>query len=1052
MTFERGYRRALRQATVRRWSKLLFATTLGTAIITSSTIQYCGWKHLDTNDEALRSIVDAASESEFRPVQGRLSGGFAYRPFRARANRLRRSADHDPATHVRKVSLRIERAMRSDATVELDHAAAVAWLLIGRTQFATEELIRIVQTETGEDELAEAIRRSTNGPLLNDLAVALAERGETADKRQSLEAAARARTLWPEPESYWNYAIAVAGVGLYEPAVAAWNEYAGRDPAPAWRNESQTRIQELQKHSSGMRWSSMVPAARAALRTADRSRIRALSIAFPQQVREWLEEAALPTWGAAIVRSEATAAASILAALRVFAEELDDTASDRLLLDHIAALEGAGQADRFDAAAAHLAFGRAREHYNASEITSAEVEAVRALDRLRRRKWPFASAVMLTLASCHYITGRHDEATKLAQSVLHDRATKDYPAAAARASWILGLISMETGDPRDAISYYTRAAESFRRTGEADNHAATTTLLAQAQDSIGLTVESWIGRYAAFGTHSRLQTVRWRHGVLIEGAMAAVRSRDFALARILLDHLIAVDTAAGDQLGLAAAFRVRSMLHFLLGDERAASTDLVAARRAATTVRDAATQLAITARIETTAALQTLRRNPAEALRILRQLPPPKGTIADVAETSLGISAAHARNDSSASEQLIRTIAALENRLGSTDDLTTQRSPLISQPLIALYDETIRRLVENGRSADALLVSERARASVRRLNRYPKNATEEWKLPHGAAAVVFYAAGQDLISWSVTERTIRTHVLRGKMANIRALVDEFTVGLGSGRSAAAGDRLRAMLLDPHSDALRNAERLLILPDEVLWNLPFAALRAKDGRYLAEHFIIEFTGSAGNYRNCGVSGGTARSAVLIGASRPSGPGLAALPQVRHEIASVRRTLAATAVAVQEPETATKIGFAARTAHILHFAGHAVPNAHEPGLAYLALNGGQRIYARDIRRWQLRRGPVVVLSACNGAARGGRHLESWSSLADAFAHAGAAGIVAATGAVDDASARAFASDFYSALNSSTAAAEAVNTAQRRAISANAAPRAWALYAYIHGGCSD
>lgn len=1001
------------------------------------------------NAKAVLKLREAARGLSSREVEGRLSGGFDHRPFRAGASEAA-EADLLATLRVSGATAAIQDAM-SERRASLSHALGIGHLLLGDGQRAILELQRALAGDTGMADLSDAIRRSRNGPLLNDLSVALSNRGQPADLRLALEAADRARILWKGPETAWNYALAVAGVNMDEPALRAWREYQNHHETSGWHAESVRHVARLTRRSAASSWAGHRPRLEAAFVNGDVAGMRAVLVAFPQQTREWIEETALPSWAGSLLANEAIAGQKFRA-IALLAREIERISGDRLLLDHTDALQRTARRPQLlaEAARAHLAFQRGRALYDRSEVLEALKETQRSLLAFHRQSLPFRHVSALTAASCQYIQRDYTGTRTLAASILNAADSRQYPSLGGRAHWLLGLVAVETGDPRQAIAHYRQSVDRFTRTGELHNRAGVTSLLAQAQDGVGLTDDSWRGRFDAFALYPHIQTVRGRHAILIESAMAAVRSRDFALARLLLDRDVSVNLEARDPLGLSATLRLRSMLHHLLSEDQSAEADLASARKVASSLRDPVTRASFMTRLETTAALQMLRRDPVRAQRILSPVQSSHGTLADVAEMSLALSDAFSNDPASAVRRLLNTIDVLEARL-TNDDGELWRSPLVAQPLISLYDEAITLLLTSGRPAEALQLSERARLSVRRLNGVATTAAHgDWILPSDSAAIVFYVAGADVVSWSI--RRGRVHPMRhaGAAAQVRSMARESASSLGTPRGEEASRFLSAMLIAPHWDMVSSADRLLLVPDDALWIVPFAALRGPHNHYLADDFVIELAGSLRDSMRCRHRAfGKPRTALLVGAEQPLVATLAALPEVRGEITQVQRSLRAAGVTVMERSFAG-LPEAAANADIVHFAGHAVRNANEPGLSHLALNAGARLYARDIRRWRLRDGAVVVLSACEGAVRDGKHLDAWGSIADAFAHAGAGGVIGATTPVDDREASAFATAYYKELTTSDPAA-ALNRVQRsRTRDGNPAP-SWPTYVYIIGNCS-
>ncbi len=998
----------------------------------------------------LQALTGAAADLHYRPLEGRLSGGFRYRPFVGSAKEDVSSVSKFRGRVISVVDI-LEKANAGKTMPSLQHRLGIAYLLLGKYDRAVGQLREALQNATGSADVSEAIRRSNEGPLLNDFCVALNARGKTRDRLDAVEAAARARAIWKSDEAVWNHALAVSAIGLNQMAADVWTDYAGRDGRSSWRTEAMHRRGALSARMAARSWSDARSSLISALANSNQNTLRLVVAEFPQQSREWLEESALSDWAHAWLRRDAGAPRQ-LQAIAEAARIVAMVSGDFLLADHVIALQRAQATPAVldDAARAQLSYERSRSLYEQAQYSKSIEQSQHALHLFEAHSFPFRHLAATTLASCHFVNRNYVLAGRLVEVLITDPTlARRCPSVSGRAYWIRGLVTMETGDPRDSVRDYASAIERFQATREIELLAAVTVLRAQAEDGIGLFDDSWSDRFRAFGLHVSVQSVRWRHGILVEGALAAIRSRHFAMARLLLDHLVTVDTSAQDDVGLAATLRLRSMLHHALADVRAAELDLTAAQTAAARIRDDVVRQASMTRIETTAAQQMVQSDPAAALRILTRTQSSLGTVADVADTTLGLSSVLANDSAAAINVLIATIDALEARLPS-DDEAIWRSPLAVQPLISLYDQAILLCVKNGRARQALALSERARRSSRRLNGYPvADAAIDPVIPSDSAALIFYVAGEDVISWSVRKEQIHALVHPHAAAEMRRLVVESTGEPATRRGKEAALRLAQLLVIPQWDIISGAARLLVVPDDALWTVPIAALRGPDGRYLAQSFIVALLPSLRESATCEERpAGMKSMALLIGAADPGGSSLRPLPQVSPEIAGVQRTLEANGTASEHAKTAGEISSLALRATLIHFAGHGVPNATVPGLSFLQLDGGQRLYGRDIARWRLRGHPLIVLSACEGALRSGKHLEAWSSIGDAFARAGATGFIAAMGPVGDDDAQSFIRRLYPQLMRSDPAA-ALNEAQRAAIREHAPP-SWSSFVYIAGNC--
>src|SRR5687768_16543054 len=104
-----------------------------------------------------KDLRDALARTEFRPVEGRLSGAAAYVPVRPAT---RGAARLDLPPDVRIAGARLERALAGRDTPAANAALGVAYLAVGNTQRAVEVLEDAVQ------------QQPRDAAFQNDLAVA----------------------------------------------------------------------------------------------------------------------------------------------------------------------------------------------------------------------------------------------------------------------------------------------------------------------------------------------------------------------------------------------------------------------------------------------------------------------------------------------------------------------------------------------------------------------------------------------------------------------------------------------------------------------------------------------------------------------------------------------------------------------------------------------------------------------------------------------------------------------------------------------------------------
>lgn len=193
------------------------------------------------------------------------------------------------------------------------------------------------------------------------------------------------------------------------------------------------------------------------------------------------------------------------------------------------------------------------------------------------------------------------------------------------------------------------------------------------------------------------------------------------------------------------------------------------------------------------------------------------------------------------------------------------------------------------------------------------------------------------------------------------------------------------LLGPIEGELPSRSILGILPDGPLWNLPFQALTAPDGKYFIEHAAVFYAPSLGaltmaskNFRETSVG---LKPLLALGA------GANELPYAAQEIRALSALYgpsALTLTGAQATEDRWKQN--AEQYRVIHVATHGILNTANPLYSYvqLAKTGSEdgMLEAREILDLNLR-AEVVVLSACEtgrGELIGGEGVVgmSWAAL--------------------------------------------------------------------------
>ena len=332
----------------------------------------------------------------------------------------------------------------------------------------------------------------------------------------------------------------------------------------------------------------------------------------------------------------------------------------------------------------------------------------------------------------------------------------------------------------------------------------------------------------------------------------------------------------------------------------------------------------------------------------------------------------------------------------------------------------------------------------------------------------------------LTRDATRVYRLPGRV-ELRPAVSLFT-GLferRDGEEAGIAARLHEILLGTAlTDLPPGIRRLVVVPDDALYRLPFAALReTPEAEPLAVRFQISVVPSAtlwlrwkgkrplpsslpalaladpplpGSSLDLQGGGTTERAAIFLSPSR-----LGPLPQARREGRAVVRHLGAGSTLRTGDEASEHFLKHAdpRRFTVLHFATHAVTDDVDPERSGILLAPGAGtedglLQMREIVDLDLS-GRIVVLASCRSGAGALLRGEGVMSLARAFFQAGAHTVVASFWPLRDDEAAALFDRFYKHLGSGRSVAEALHLAQSDRLAAGAPAAAWAGLAVYGDG---
>lgn len=430
---------------------------------------------------------------------------------------------------------------------------------------------------------------------------------------------------------------------------------------------------------------------------------------------------------------------------------------------------------------------------------------------------------------------------------------------------------------------------------------------------------------------------------------------------------------------------------------------------------------------------------------------------------------------------------------------------------VAAYRSLIDSLVSQKRYEEALLVSEKAKARVLydSFRQQPisssKEKPQEIKFIQTKTPSLKENEIQSLvdvntvfITYVIGNEKIYLFVLtNNNQVPIQVLPLQITSGelekrvAGFSREVAShgflfvneAKNLYELLIEPAKDSLTNCQRVVVVPDGFLWNLPFQALMDKDGKYLLEKHEVSYTPSLAvaieirkkeeqKQASGKESSGRESQNELLAIGNPiqsKSPlsdlvSFSDLPEAEDEVRSLSKIYGQSSkIFLRDKATKAAIKSLFTNFRILHFATHGILYKEHPLSSALVLakpisaknasNEDGLLKAEEIINLPLS-ADLVVLSACESGQGEITNGEGMVGLSWAFMYAGASNIVASQWKVDSLSTSKLMVDFHRELSKQSGNQKSASALRQAALrlkesEAYKHPFYWASFVVIGSG---
>jgi CHAT domain-containing protein len=1008
------------------------------------------------------AVVAAGERLDVRPSLARLSANFPYRPVRGR------DADAVKEHGSGELWSLIDRFQKvsEPASFERRHAIGVAYLLLGNVKVAVATLEETIRRETNvRGQVSEAIRRSVDSALLNDLAAAYqaigGRQGDPNTASMTLEAVQRAWKLEQTPQIAWTRAVVVETYHIRERSVSAWRDYLALDSSSEWSDGARQRLRELEQPTDVEQW----PPVRARLLVAGNDREMFRDVArFRQEVRRWCEDELLPQWGEAVLRGDASAA-SRLAKIATLGRALEQASGEREVAGAVEAIQRADAADLRLLAQGHIAYGNSQRADRDSRVADSIREMDAAVAALTPQRTPFAWRARAEHAGMIYMSNDFNR-TKAELQKLPLEHPDVSQSCRGFIHAMFGIVDVLTGSYKEAADHYVRGAAAFRAAGERDYEATLLVRLAEALDRAGEPLQASSNRLQALQVLERTGDPQHLHDTMYGAARAAIVNEQQAVADFFLDALVFHDKAMNDPINLCMGLMWRSAFRFHHRVLDSAASDLADTERTCRSVGDRSLRERLLANLELVKSALGSDESSTAPLTGLND------AIAYYQRTS-----SHAwlrtayfararrlekRGDAAAAERDFQ--AALEEGDASRAKIDERE---IRMSFTATADEIedgyVEFLLRQHREEEAFEIADR-----RRLRELVDSPTARWQmpaagvrlpqiqasLPFGAALIEYRVLKNSVVAWVVEPGAFTTVMLPVSLTEIEPAIAALESSGEEPVLQTNATILYENLVRRLEPLLKDSRTLVIVPDDDLERIAWSGLydRVRQ-RWLMDAYATVVAPSAQLFAQSRLrwsERSTREERVVVIQAAAGGEDAEALPEAAKEARSISGLYRNARIIDGSRVPAASLLGELQDTSILQFVGHTALEA-DPSSRTLRLGKGEqsRLRMGEIAGASLPKLRLVYLSACESDQ--GRILKSEGSitLARSFFAAGVPAVVGTLWPIDDEAARLAARTVHQHLLAGETPAEALRQAQLTVASRGWKFRDWATLRVIGAG---
>jgi len=837
------------------------------------------------------------------------------------------------------------------------------------TVASLDDAIRILEelSATGDggalalsDLSAAYIARSRNGDDVADLFFGLNAAGASLHLDQNFAPA------------WFNAAIVQAQLGLRTDALHSWQRFLDTETDTAWRAEAQSRADQLRAIAPPT-W-------------APGEKVEPATVFI---ARRWLLAQGIPDF--------ARGGSTTMTVLADVAHQLSSMTNDPSWKEAVSELSGSASIRQ-----AYLLYADAQHASRVDDFPRRRSSLVDACRRFRAAASPLTALCLAEQAGVEMLSLDYPAATLEATTAGRLAAGRGYRFAAARAIAAEAMVDTSIGKFDRAAELFPSAIKGLLETHAFPEAVGVETTFADVLNLIGRQREGWHRRRDALRAALRLSDPDSEYSVFSSAAVFSSNAGLLHAAR----QFAAVPHGELSAMRQVAKLQRQVRAESAVGNYAAAHERLAEIRKrlAASTDPRART---IEADIDVGAGLLLAAEGHAgDAIEML-----------NTGISRMGIVRQRQRTDA------LVWVSRLETRAGRLNEARSHLEDATARVRARLKPATVVGSLVDERAwlwnaaSDLVLAAdgaggERDIALLEGIKNAWSAAARPSDLPGSQShtRLLYFVVGENAIgAWCQRNGALTFRRLEASPSELGHILSRLRLQYRSGLSAETLNTLqmlRKLVLGPFERDLEGAASVHIVPDGLLFGVPFAGLRSASGRFLIEDAELSFSYTLSDSTAPAKATGPVR-ALLVG--NPTTGEAEPLPDARREVDDIARAYETTSTVILTDAAATEATFRQEiaTASIVHFAGHAVADPAAPERSRLLLarsnstpdQDGALSVAELRSGLALTQGPLVVLAACRTAGAQTDRRFGVGHLASELLRAGATGVIATVDDIPD-----------------------------------------------------